>query len=277
MSLRTAVFALSALGLVASFHSDLHAARRRPAVENFRKVNARAGGAPVLFDNTHAQTAGNADWTIQGGYSDFADSLRHHGFQVSSHDRGEIDAARLADVKVLIVPEPNTRFTPREIRAITAFVQKGGGLLAIGNHHGSDRNGDGVDSVKAWNELTPAMGIKFNSDKHYEDPLAGVVAGGQLGQGVLKIGCWAGSSLTVSGTARPEFKFNGQNGGNAFVATGTHGSGRVVAIGDSSPFDDGTGAPGDHLHDGYKQHDIVQFGLNSVNWLAGKAHEAADR
>lgn len=278
MTPRTSLFALSALSLLLCA-SHVQAANR-PTVENYHRAAERAGaesGIAVLFDNAHAQTAGNADWTIQGGYSDFADTLRHHGFKVTSHDRGELDASKLAGIKVLVVPEPNTKFTPAELKAIAAFVSGGGGLLAVGNHHGSDRNGDGWDAVKIWNELTPAWGIRFADEKHYEDPLTGVVQGGLLSKSVSKIGCWAGSSLLLSGAAKAEFKFNSQNGGNAFVATTTLGSGRVVAIGDSSPFDDGTGAPGDHLHDGYKQYDIPQFSLNAVNWLAGKSHEPLDR
>lgn len=258
--------------------TDLHAAGIRPTVTNFERVNGRADGVAVLFDNAHAQTAGNADWTVTGGYSDFANDLRHHGFTVTSHDKGEITADKLKGVKVLVVPEPNSRFTPAEHAAITAFVKSGGGLLAVGNHHGSDRNGDGIDAPKAWNEFTPtAFGITYNDDKYYEDPMTFVASGATIMGGVKKIGCWAGCSLTLTGTAKPEFNFGSQNGGKPFVATATVGTGRVVAIGDSSPFDDGTGAPGNNLHDGYKQYDIPQFGLNAVNWLAGKTQESFDR
>ncbi len=36
----------------------------------------------VLFDNSHAQTAGAADWVIDGAFSDYADSMRKQGYQV---------------------------------------------------------------------------------------------------------------------------------------------------------------------------------------------------
>lgn len=272
MTLRTTMFAL---GLIVLAGTNAQAEHRRPLVENFNRANG--GGAAVLFDNSHAQTAGNADWTIKGGYSDFADDLRHHGYTVTSHDRGELDGEALKGIKVLVVPEPNTRFTPKEKEAITAFVKNGGGLFAIANHHGSDRNGDGWDAPKAWNEITPTFGITCNDDKHYEDPVAIVVPGSVTTQAAAKIGCWAGCSLTVTAPAKPEYKFSSAQGGNPFVASSTHGNGRVVVVGDSSPFDDGTGAPGDNLHDGYKQHQIPQWGLNVVNWLAGKPFEAIDR
>jgi hypothetical protein len=39
-------------------------------------------GKKVLFDNTHSQTAGAADWVIDGGFSDFANGLAGRGYSV---------------------------------------------------------------------------------------------------------------------------------------------------------------------------------------------------
>ncbi|MBE0344148.1 DNA-binding protein, partial [Paenibacillus sp. 28ISP30-2] len=44
-------------------------------------------GKKVLFDNTHAQTAGAADWVIDGAFSDFAGGLRNAGFTVDPLNR----------------------------------------------------------------------------------------------------------------------------------------------------------------------------------------------
>lgn len=257
-------------------------AANRPQVAKFQDLTTRAtgeSGPAVLFDATHAQTAGNADWVITGAFSSFADTLRHHGYRVTSNDRGEIDAQKLSGIKVLVVPEPNTRFTPGEIAAITAFVKNGGGLFAISDHDGADRNGDGWDAVKIWNELTPAWGIRMAKDKHSEDPLTGAVPGGVLTSNVTKLGCWSGCSLELSPPAKAEFMFGKQNGGGAYIATTTVGNGRVVAIGDSSPFDDGTGDPHDKLYNGYDnpKYDIPQFALNAVNWLAGRPAEKVEK
>lgn len=41
-----------------------------------------ANGKKVLFDNTHAQTAGAADWVIDGGFSDYAQGLANEGYFV---------------------------------------------------------------------------------------------------------------------------------------------------------------------------------------------------
>lgn len=58
----------------------------------------------------------------------------------------------------------------------------------------------------------------------------------------------------------------------AMVARSTYGLGRVVAMGDSSPADDGTGDTGDHLYDGWDEdadgdHRILI--MNATIWLAG--------
>ncbi|MEK4874273.1 hypothetical protein N1I87_06095 [Bacillus sp. FSL W8-0102] len=34
----------------------------------------------VLFDNTHGQTAGAADWVIDGAFSDFANAIAKEGY-----------------------------------------------------------------------------------------------------------------------------------------------------------------------------------------------------
>lgn len=43
-----------------------------------------ANGYSVLFDNAHGQTAGAADWVIDGGFSDFADALADEGYALLS-------------------------------------------------------------------------------------------------------------------------------------------------------------------------------------------------
>ena len=54
------------------------------------------------------------------------------------------------------------------------------------------------------------------------------------------------------------------------VAYGTFGAGKFVAIGDSSPTDDGTGASGNTLFDGWNDGngDDGQLIINASLWLA---------
>jgi hypothetical protein len=234
--------------------------RSRDAVrmENFHHDdNVSGAGQPVvLFDASHAQTAGNADWTIDGGYSSFADTLRHHGYVVRALQRGDFNRQTLQNVAVVVCPEPNTRYGQKELDELSAFVMSGGGLFAIGDHGGSDRNNDGWDSPK-------------------------IIPGAQteLTQDVRSIGAWGASSLVLKDrSATVHFYLKTKEGRFPYVASNPFGRGRVVAIGDSSPLDDGTGHPGHHLYNGYDnpKYTIPQFALNTINWLAKRPHELVD-
>ena len=148
--------------------------------------------AQVLFDNTKAETAGNADWIIDtsqpvpspvisgitagtaesywtGALSSWGValaklgnagtiSLPGNGLETLPTS-GRItygDASNSQDLshyKVYVVCEPNTLFTATEKTAILNFVKNGGGLFMVADHTGSDRNNDGSDSLIVWNDL----------------------------------------------------------------------------------------------------------------------------
>lgn len=155
----------------------------------------------VLFDAMHAQTAGNADWTLDedscgtaqryptpdqagitsstpetfwsGAHSAMGVDLVKKGFRVESLPIGSRvtygDATNAQDLSlyhVFVIPEPNTRYTAAEITAVRNFVQNGGGLFLICDHAGADRNNDGWDAPEIFNELvgSPSVfGISFNA------------------------------------------------------------------------------------------------------------------
>ncbi len=158
---------------------------------------APAAAAPlrVLFDNTHAETAGNADWIIDtdqplpvpdqstvteatprtywlGAISSWGIDLVKRGYQVATltpaygityGDAG--NAYDLSHFDVFIVPEPNTVFTAAESTAIFHYVADGGGLIAVSDHINSDRNNDGWDSPEIWNRLDMQhlWGVRFET------------------------------------------------------------------------------------------------------------------
>lgn len=65
----------------------------------------------VLFDNSHAQTAGAADWVIDGSFSDYADSMRKQGYQVKELEgESNISDQSLQQAHVLVIPEANNPF-----------------------------------------------------------------------------------------------------------------------------------------------------------------------
>ncbi len=148
--------------------------------------------AQVLFDNTKAETAGNADWIIDtsqpipspaisgitagtsesfwtGALSSWGVALAKLGNagQISLPGNGletlptsgritcgdASNAQDLSHYKVYVVCEPNILFTATEKTAILNFVQNGGGLFMVADHTGSDRNSDGKDSLQVWNDL----------------------------------------------------------------------------------------------------------------------------
>ena len=165
-------------------------------------LNAAAQQKSILFDAMHAQTAGNADWTLDedscgtaqryptpdqagitsstaetywsGGHSAMGVDLVKKGFHVESLPVGArltygdaTNAQDLSNYNVFVSPEPNVRFTAAEITAIRNFVQNGGGFLMIADHAGADRNNDGWDAPEIFNELmgSPSVfGITYNAN-----------------------------------------------------------------------------------------------------------------
>ena len=145
-----------------------------------------ATSARILFDNGHAETAGNADWIIStavpnpysqdssptsetdwtGAISSWGVSLAQYpGYYptlrttTSPLTYGTTGSLDLQNFDELIIPEPNTAFTSAERTAIMRFVQDGGGLFLIVDHDVSDRNNDGVDSVDIANQLFTSNGV----------------------------------------------------------------------------------------------------------------------
>lgn len=139
----------------------------------------------VLFDNDHAETAGNADWIIStsqpdplaqnpnpqvesdwtGGISAWGVALQRTGRYSLKTNTGPLtygqssNALDLSNFNVLVLPEPNTLFSSSEKTAILNFVQNGGGLFMIADHDGSDRNNDGYDSLHIFNDLMDNNGV----------------------------------------------------------------------------------------------------------------------
>ncbi|MEU2927359.1 hydrolase [Streptomyces sp. NPDC007251] len=134
----------------------------------------------ILFDNAHAETAGNADWIIStsqpdplgqnsspSAETDWTGALSSWGVALqktggyslktlpsgAALSYGGSSSTDLSNFDTLVLPEPNTLFTSAEKTAIMNFVKNGGGLFMISDHTGADRNNDGSDAVKILNDL----------------------------------------------------------------------------------------------------------------------------
>jgi hypothetical protein len=196
----------------------------------------------------------------------------------------------LSNYDVFVVCEPNIKFTSAEKKAILAFVKDGGGLFMISDHDNSDRNGDGYDSPSIWNDLmfnnsikNNPFGIKFNYEFFNEytnnilhssnDPLIN----GPYGR-VSRVEFYGGTSMTLfpskNNTVKGVvFEEGSSSTGTQHVmcAYSKYGNGKIVALGDSSPADDGSGDNGDHLYDGWIEDangNHRKLIMNGSVWLA---------
>lgn len=295
------LFAASSAFLFVSWHS--HAA------------NA-ASPLKVLFDNAHAETAGNADWIIStsqpdplaqnsnpqvetdwtGGISSWGVTLQKTGRYSLKTNTGTItdgsasNPLDLSNFNALVLPEPNTLFSGSEKTAILTFVHNGGGLFMIADHTGSDRNNDGSDSLRIFNDLmnnngigNDLFGIQFdalnivNENPSNDTPNADPVLNGPFGK--------AQGSIIRNGTTETLHPADNANAHgiiyrNSSLNTGTtgvfvsgsaYGSGRILAAGDSSAIDDGTCSPHNTCFNGWNdpagQNNILF--PNGTEWLVG--------
>lgn len=287
-----------------------------PAVVNSLTTS---GPKKILFDAKHAQTAGNADWVIDqdnnipqriptplqsgitatttetfwtGAISAWGISMVKLGTIVETlPSSGSLtygvttNTQDLLNYDVLVIDEPNSRFTTAEKTAILNFVKNGGGLFMIANHNGSDRNSDGWDAPAIWNDLMSTnsvqsnpFGIKFDlvnfSQTSYNvSTTAHPITGGTHGTvSGMKYSSGTSMTLTSGSSARGLIWQTGysQSLTRVMAAYSTYGTGRVVAIGDSSPSDDGTGAPNNTLYPGWTEisGNHSRFFLNGTLWLA---------
>lgn len=263
-------------------------------------------------------TASTAENYWKGAVSAWAVSLVKLGHQVETlPSSGSLTYGNasnpqdLSNYDVFMVIEPNKLFTATEKTALMNFVNNGGGLMMIADHtaattagtdangyNPSDRDGDGYDSPRVWNDLMSNNGINnsypfgFNVDyvDISEKPTSKAYAGtNTYAQKLLNGSAGTASKLAfyngTTATLYPSYNSNVQglfwrmsgtvgNNDKVMALLSTYGTGRVVFIGDSSPCDDGTGDTGDNLFNGwsgdvpsgYTSHPALH--MNAALWLA---------
>ncbi len=292
----------------------------------------------ILFDDTKAESAANADWVIdadahdlgfsggtahvgggnesdpqqfptplqstvtsataetywEGSLSSWGIDLVKLGYEVEELPyNGKItygdntNAQDLSHYKVFIVDEPNILFTTAEKTALLSFVQNGGGLFMISDHVGSDRNNDGHDSPSIWNDFMTSSNNVFGitwalNDFSQTSTNFATLPNDSLIHGPYghptKLQYSDGSSLKINPALNSSVVgVVYVNGCSTVGDTGVmmcharYGSGKVVATGDSSPMDDGTGDPNDNLYNGWTgdangNHELLI--MNATIWLA---------
>ncbi|HVI44651.1 MAG TPA: hypothetical protein VM802_07270 [Chitinophaga sp.] len=193
----------------------------------------------------------------------------------------------LSNYDVFVVDEPNILFTAAEKTAILNFVKNGGGLFMISDHTISDRNNDGYDSPDIWNDLMSNNSVQtnpfgFSIDlTNITETSSNVLTGNSTNpilhgsQGnVTQLDFHNGATVTIdpsaNGTVQGLIWQGSYTQGNTHImsASSTFGSGRVYVVTDSSPIDDGTGAPGNNLYVGWSLFSHPALFMNASLWLA---------
>ncbi|MBS1743552.1 MAG: hydrolase [Bacteroidetes bacterium] len=193
----------------------------------------------------------------------------------------------LSKYDVFVIDEPNIRFTTAEKTAILNFVQNGGGLFMVADHTISDRNNDGWDSPDIWNDLMNNNGTINNPFGFTVDltDISGIstnVLTGNVTNSILhgsqgnvgKIEFNNGATLTLNPVANASVQgliwqsgFT-QNNTHVLSASSQYGTGRVYMVTDSSPMDDGTGAPNNTLFASWALYSHTALFMNASLWLA---------
>ncbi len=245
---------------------------------------------PTPAQSGITSSTGQSYW--KGALSYWGTDLAKRGYQVETLPYNGLitygvstNAQDLSNYKVFIVCEPNIRFSTSEKTALMSFVQNGGGLFMIGNHNGSDRNSDGWDPESIWNDLMTGnpFGITFDAasfsqaSTNIRNAPSDPILHGAMGH-VTGMEYNSGTSMTLSTAANATvlglaYKTGASNTGNTQVlmAACNYGSGKVCAIGDSSPPDDGIGDTNDALYVSYGTAmggSHRNFFVNATIWLA---------
>lgn len=130
------------------------------------KVVNQNAGKKVLFDNSHGQTAGAADWVIDGGFSDFGNALANDGYYVKElRKTTPFTYDDLKEYNVFVIAEPQIPFKTSEQAALKQYVESGGSIFFIGDHYNADRNKNRWDGSEVIN------GYRRGA---YEDPTKGM-------------------------------------------------------------------------------------------------------
>ncbi|WP_299597283.1 hypothetical protein [uncultured Microbulbifer sp.] len=161
-----------------------------------KSPGANDNGKVVLFDVSHGGTEGNADWVVDGAFSDFADALVAAGYTVeeyrgvdkngdgiiqfvddytnpttanSNANETVITYSGISHGDVLVLAESNRPFTQNELQALEDFVADGKGIFFIGDHYNADRNLNSWDSTEVFNGYNRSTLLQFNVGGSYGD------------------------------------------------------------------------------------------------------------
>jgi hypothetical protein len=200
----------------------------------------------------------------EAGSYNYAAAYRYLGrFYKTSQllESDKIDDATLSRCDVLVIKIPDIRYSEDEVAAIVRFVQKGGGLLLIGDHTNLERSAAYMNDISRYFGFTFRDDLLFGTagspyDEHYEAPpvphlavqhvpwfdfavSCSVDPGWSNGRAaVLETGLWSMPSDYHMSNYHPIPQHCPEMRYGAFVQSwaARYGRGRAVAWGDSTIF-----------------------------------------
>lgn len=127
--------------------------------------SASAADKPVFLYSRHFNAVGENRYLPDGTFKDLLQRLAKD-FDVRAHDR-PLTAETLAGVSVVLVANPSDKavaghplphhFDARDIAALTAFVQRGGGFIVLGNQENHNLE------IEDTNRLLRQWGLQFTN------------------------------------------------------------------------------------------------------------------
>ncbi len=171
-----------------------------------------------------------------------------------------IDERMLANIDVLIVKTPTKRYSPAEVAAIVRFVERGGGLLLIGEHTDVFHLGEYLNAISRNFGFSFRYDCLFGVDSPFEEqyipplvphpivqrmpPLDFEIScsldpGGSSGQAVMTAtGLWNLPPDYYATNYYPQVEDRADARFGAWIQTWAtrHGAGRIVAYTDSTQF-----------------------------------------
>jgi len=244
--------------------------------------------ARVLFDESHSEA-----WTIRpelarqiqpshpadSSYAAAARALEARDFAVAAHTGGALTAETLSVADVLVIAHPSDPkwertvpggspvFSAAELDAIEAFVERGGGLVLLGEEE-QDKYGTNLP------DLAARFGVRFHNtvvsdyDHHHRAPhwvRAELSGGGLLARVDGAVFYRATTLETATGTVLARAATTSSAPGAALAVLVEHGRGRVAVLADSDLFGD----------DCLPELGHAQLWQNLVYWAAGAAFAQA--
>jgi hypothetical protein len=219
-------------------------------------------------------------YTIENGYSEFAEELRKRNYEVASITKGELTKDKLENYDILVVQELNKGLSTTEISAIIWFVlQKGRGLFINGGAGGKANqltipfgvtiDGgtliDTSDQIPTLNKRT-----SFTVSRFLEHTMSKSIR-----SGVSKVGFYEGSGLILSGNSACILSGNT----DTYSDTGSFSAGSQPCVAATALFGGGlvfTLSDSDILSNTrLSDYNNRNLGLNIIEWLSASTENVS--